>query len=53
MTQRKWDSRGRRIITDDYDFDGEEHIEWTDADEAGLEEHEERKRQRLAEANEY
>lgn len=27
--------------------------EWTDADEAALEEHENRKRVRLAEANEY
>lgn len=27
--------------------------EWTNEDEAALEEHEERKRERLAEANEY
>lgn len=31
----------------------DEREEWTDEDEAGLEEWEERKRQRIAEANEY
>lgn len=38
---------------DDWDDWATEELPWTDEDEAGLEEYEERKRQRIAEANEY
>lgn len=38
---------------DDWDTYVVEEIEWTDADEAGLDQYEEDRRRKIAEANEY
>lgn len=43
----------RKIETIDSDWDDFNELPWTDEDEAGLEEWEERRRERLAELSEY
>lgn len=50
-----WDSSSNDSPDDDYGFEWEPEaeLEWTNEDEAGLEEHEESKRRRIAEQNEY
>lgn len=43
-------------MEDNYEWDWEQEIEdreWTDADEAGLDQYEENRRRKIAEANEY
>lgn len=50
-----FDNDAEDFDSDEFDFDSyhDSDSDWTDEDEAGLEEWEERRRERIAESNEY